>query len=296
MVLSIIIPHYNDPALLEKLLMSIEFNDSTEVIVVDDHSNEQIEQFNLLKKRFNKVNFLVNDKDKKGAGSARNKGLEASKAKWILFADSDDFFIKGYFQIVCEYLDSLYEIVFFKPTSVELGTNIPSNRHLMYQELVEEAVNDDDIDFTNLRLNFVSPCSKLIKRDFITSHQLRFENVIAGNDVMFSIKANFKAEKIAISNNVIYCITKSPGTLTQNNSKIIFYTRLGVFIRMYHYLQTILPKSKFLSLNLYGSKYLRRAIKNKYSIKDIFKVYFILKKNKIPVLHKGIFLNYHKRN
>ena len=40
MILSIIIPHKNSSALLERLLMSIPSNDEFEVIVVDDNSKK----------------------------------------------------------------------------------------------------------------------------------------------------------------------------------------------------------------------------------------------------------------
>ena len=44
MILSIIIPHKNSSALLERLLMSIPSNDEFEVIVVDDNSKTLIPQ------------------------------------------------------------------------------------------------------------------------------------------------------------------------------------------------------------------------------------------------------------
>lgn len=48
MILSIIIPHKNSSALLERLLMSIPSNDEFEVIVVDDNS-KKCEKENLCK-------------------------------------------------------------------------------------------------------------------------------------------------------------------------------------------------------------------------------------------------------
>lgn len=48
MILSIIIPHKNSSALLERLLMSIPSNDEFEVIVVDDNS-KKCEKENLRK-------------------------------------------------------------------------------------------------------------------------------------------------------------------------------------------------------------------------------------------------------
>src|SRR5690606_29417331 len=94
---SIIIPHYNSTELLEKLISTIPEISSIQTIVVDDHSNEfhknrlmEIEQAN----KNRNILFLTNDLDKKNAGSSRNKGLKHAKGKWVLFADSDDYFVE----------------------------------------------------------------------------------------------------------------------------------------------------------------------------------------------------------
>ena len=87
---SFIIPHKNVPELLKKLLDSIPVRDDTEVIVVDDHSDPSIVDFvNFpgLKRRNTKCIFLD---ESRGAGYARNVGIDNASGKWLLFADSDD--------------------------------------------------------------------------------------------------------------------------------------------------------------------------------------------------------------
>ena len=44
--LTIIIPHHNIPDLLRKLLASIPKRNSIQIIVVDDHSTEYVDQLN----------------------------------------------------------------------------------------------------------------------------------------------------------------------------------------------------------------------------------------------------------
>ena len=67
MKFSLIIPHHGDDRLLDRLLKSIPDRDDLETIVIRD------------------------DKAK-GAGWARNKGLEHAVGEYVLFADSDDYF------------------------------------------------------------------------------------------------------------------------------------------------------------------------------------------------------------
>lgn len=86
---SIIIPNYNKAKYIKKCLESI-FNQNIEkekyeVIVIDDGSNDEslmiIEEYPV--KLFHT--------DRKGAGGARNVGIDNSNGEYIIFIDSDDY-------------------------------------------------------------------------------------------------------------------------------------------------------------------------------------------------------------
>lgn len=86
---SIIIPNYNKEKYINECLESI-FNqdidtDKYEVIVVDDGSNDN--SIDIIKKYPVKLFHT----QRKGAGGARNLGIEKAEGKYILFLDSDDF-------------------------------------------------------------------------------------------------------------------------------------------------------------------------------------------------------------
>ena len=55
--LSIIIPHYNNSDGLRRLLASIPSDPNIEVIVIDDHSNNQIELINSWKQEYSNRNI-----------------------------------------------------------------------------------------------------------------------------------------------------------------------------------------------------------------------------------------------
>lgn len=78
---SIIIPHKNVPLLLKKLLDSIPLREDTEVIVVDDHSDSSVvdfEHFPGIDRNNTKCIFLD---ESHGAGYARNIGIDNAKGK-----------------------------------------------------------------------------------------------------------------------------------------------------------------------------------------------------------------------
>ena len=93
-IFSVIIPHHEIPALLQRCLDSIPDVPEVQVIVVDDNSSEQkvdFEQFPGLGRKYTQCIF---DKEGGGAGHARNIGMKHADGKWLVFADADDFFIE----------------------------------------------------------------------------------------------------------------------------------------------------------------------------------------------------------
>ena len=84
--IAVIIPHYNDVDRLEFCLSELMRNDTTgaEILVVDNNSPNPP---NRLHAMFPQVRFLC--EPEKGAGPARNHGVNASSAPLLLFIDAD---------------------------------------------------------------------------------------------------------------------------------------------------------------------------------------------------------------
>jgi glycosyltransferase involved in cell wall biosynthesis len=86
--ISIIVPAYNAEAIIEKCLKAIyqeSKNFNSEIIVIDDHSNDKtceiVEKFKSTK--------LVKLKENKGVGHARNLGARIARHKILCYIDSD---------------------------------------------------------------------------------------------------------------------------------------------------------------------------------------------------------------
>src|SRR5699024_11613298 len=117
--LTIIITHYNSTKLLSTLIETIPNNSAIQVIVIDDNSNEFCQ--NKLNKLILKENVELysNYSGVKGAGVCRNIGIKKAIGNWILFADSDDFFIDDFYSIVKQYFNSSNDVIYFVPTRSE---------------------------------------------------------------------------------------------------------------------------------------------------------------------------------
>jgi glycosyltransferase involved in cell wall biosynthesis len=242
MNLSIIIPHYNRSSLLEILLKSIPKNHDIQTIVVDDKSDLfHLEVIKQLKKKYN-FEFYKNG-GIKGPGECRNIGLEKSKGKWILFADSDDYFFDGFYEKINRYFDTINDVVFFSPTSLFMDTGRKADRHLPIQKIIQNYLKDKSRKSELfLRYNFIAGWSKMIKKEFLINHNLKFDKTIGSEDVMLSTKIGHFMRHFEVSNDVIYCITVSYGSNSRILSENLFDLRLNSRVSRINFLNKNLSK------------------------------------------------------
>jgi len=260
--LSIIIPHYNSPDRLRLLLETIPDNENIETIVIDDNSTSEMEKYNDLVDTYRDVLFLKTPKTKKGAGASRNIGLERAQGKWILFADSDDLFAENMYSKINSYFKSESDVIFFKPTSLDIKTSEKSDRHKEYEELIVNYQNNKNLqNETKLRYEFWVPWSKMISRDLIIDNDISFDEILASNDVMFSTNVGYYMETFEVSEEVIYCVTEDSGSLTKRQDNDIFLARFNAYLDYCVFIKDRLPKEQLQYLNLHGgTRYIVNAI------------------------------------
>lgn len=219
-LLSIIIPHYNSPEKLERLLDSIPQREEIEVIVSDDCSTRDIEK---LRETVKKYPFacLVEAKINTGAGGARNRGLDVATGKWILFADADDYFSNDMWSLVSKYFDIEEDVVLFPPTSVLEGTDTLADRHLVSEKIVRDFKEvHDEKSILTVKFMMVLNLSRMIRRSLINDNEIRFdESMRYFEDALFAMNTGVCANGFAAADDVIYIITKDKDTETYNTSE-----------------------------------------------------------------------------
>ena len=292
-LISVIIPHYNSVKTLLKAAASAKVNNCVEVIVVDDKSDLSPEEFEKLETYFagRGVTFLHNATDKKGAGVCRNIGLDHARGEWLLFVDSDDYLRRGWYETVLPCTSADADIVYFPPTSRNLSTGGASTRHVMYKELVEQYLkNGSSKNETELKYGFCTPWSKLFRRSLPVKHQIRFDETIVSNDIMFVTKCAYYAEKISADPHVIYCVTRMGATLTSKKSEENFWVRIDVLADRYQFLKQNLTAQEFKNTHIGQYVFGQAAvvIENGWGMAGLKKLLRVYRENGMKMTKAGL--------
>lgn len=181
-LISVIIPVYNLENYINKCLSSVgnQTFENIEIIVIDDGStdnsklviNEHVVQDNRI---------IYIEKENRGVSSARNKGIEVAKGKYITFVDGDDY-INPFMleELISKAEKDLLNLVlcFHSSTSVDFlkieDNTITAEEYIKY--ILEGKVPR-------------TACGILYKLEIIKNNNLYFDNDLHyGEDMLFTIK------------------------------------------------------------------------------------------------------------
>lgn len=228
---TVIIPHKNVPDLLQRCLDSLPKRDDLQVIVVDDNSDPKkvdFDHFPGLNRKNTKVFF---DKSGKGAGRARNIGLDnVEDTKWLFFADSDDFYNPILTEKMDQYLDSDADIIYFCVDSVDSDTLEPSIRKRIYNGHFSDAIKAGNEN--GLRCKLTVPWGKFIRYEIPKQSHYRFTEIPASNDAYFSLLCAFDAKKVLTDLDEVYTVTERKNSITSKPSFVNWKARFDEMKRV----------------------------------------------------------------
>ena len=211
--ISVIIPVYNVENYIERCLNSIinQTLKDIEIICINDGSTDN--SLNILTDYANKDNRItIITQNNQGAGSARNRGLNISKGKYIYFIDGDDFIeintLKKLYNIAEE---KSCDLIIFKTHNFYDETNIyfddeyhsmnfltPFENTLFHYSQLEGDLSAIDVTLY----------TKLYKRDLVSN--LRFREGVIFEDNLFTFEYIFNTEQIFFYNKTLHhrCVRK----------------------------------------------------------------------------------------
>lgn len=226
---TIIIPHHNIPALLERLVTSIPKRSDIQIIVVDDCScKESFSQLSKLLQSFPEIE-LYSTGINGGGGKARNVGLKYAKGKYVIFADADDFFTPEFSEILSAYQNTEeFDIIYFSNTSVDSDTLQPSNRNNQLSSFFKMANKDSERALLAFRFIFGEPWCKIVKRELIEMNGIRFDETPIHNDTKYSYLVGYYGNRIKLDDRIGYCITSRSESVSKqiSNEKLLIRTKI----------------------------------------------------------------------
>lgn len=209
-LLSIIIPVYNGEKYIKECLESInkKNNDNIEVLVIDDGSTDNTQN---ICKKYNNIKYYRNKNH--GVSYSRNYGIKHANGKYLMFVDSDDMLIDGWYNKIRPILlKSKSEIIYLSQFAL--------NKKIGKIEVIESIIGYCK---TNIPFNMSSACSKIYNTDYIKSNNIKFpEKIINGEDLLFNIRALINTDKFSFNSISVYKYRLNYFSVTHNYNPYFF--------------------------------------------------------------------------
>lgn len=160
-LVSVVVPTYNRPDYLERLLLSLNGNEEYiyEVIIVDDNSTNSSEYTKVIEKFSKKYNIVyIRNSENKGAPYCRNIGIDIAKMEYLALTDDDDEWLPGKLRLQMEKMKANIGLVYTWAKAVD------DDRREIY---VYNSNYSGKILYKLLEENFIPSSSVLVRKEAI---------------------------------------------------------------------------------------------------------------------------------
>ncbi|MCQ2070095.1 MAG: glycosyltransferase [archaeon] len=198
-LLSVLVPVYNSHDYLEESLNSILTQGivDMEIICIDDSSTD--DSLDILRRYADKdPRIRIISQEHKGAGAARNRGIEEAKGRYIHFMDSDDWLEKGAYTLILGLMErSGVDVCVFQRFHYDsvTGNNTVHRRAFTLDNYISN-IDTDPLFFIR---SPVVPWNKIIRKTLIDEHRLRYDELVCANDRTFYFSLIRNAKSIMIN-------------------------------------------------------------------------------------------------
>lgn len=267
-LLSIVIPFYNVEEYIEECLVSVieQITDEVEIVLVNDGSTDDSMSI-VTRITLNIENIKIYSQNNQGVSSARNKGIENSIGKYILFIDSDDSIESGSLKCLIQVIkNSDFDLISFEMNRV-VNNNVLQKEYEIPE--VTEGMSEEVISSFVLKNDYIpwAPFQSVYSKKFINDNGIRFDkDRIMAEDADFYFQIISKGAMMKfIDLKLVKYIVSRPGSATSTinfkklEDQVIVFTRWRDFFN---------NRTKGDSICIYLDKKIKRMI---LSIRNINK-------------------------
>lgn len=242
--ISVIIPVYNVKEYVTTAVNSILEQDlqNFEVILINDGSTDG--SGDIIKREYSDLsNIKIIDQANQGLSKARNTGLMAAEGEYVLYLDSDDYFVKNSFSKIIKKIEgSNAELLFFGGNKIQCnGDGGPDT--IEHYGPTSNIVFDDGIEaYTYMRSRheyYTGVWLQLIKRDVLIKNKIGFQNGIIHEDHLYTFSVLMHAKKTVISDLNVYNYRIRKDSITTGS--ISMEKRFEGFAKTVHLMKEVVP-------------------------------------------------------
>ena len=222
---SVILPVYNVENYIAQCLESLlsQSLKDFEIICINDGSiDNSLAILNQYKNRDSRI--IVKSQNNKGAGAARNLGMQFAKGKYLIFLDADDFFEQEMLEKNVEVLEKdNSDVAVFISRSYDHQTGEFAKRHKSIREKICPAhspFSPHEIPKHIFNVFQIAPWNKMFRHSFLKENNIQFQEIQRANDVAFVLQALALANRISVIKETFVNYRINTGTsLQQTNDK-----------------------------------------------------------------------------
>lgn len=241
MSISIVIPAFNSERYIAQCVESVylNVNDEIEVIVIDDGSYDRTSEI-LVSLKLKYKGLIVIKQNNSGVTAARRVGVQNASYNWIMFIDSDDTLVEGYYDLISRDIKEYgerYQIYIYE-------MKYKSGDKVMYFD--DEELHRDTIIERYIKSEIYSgPVGKIFDKRLFDGYVLDIpRNIFRGEDFLMNLALASKSKLIKIRNVPIYEYRIHDASVTSNYSFDYEYEKEYLEYLDFYVLKNKIPISK----------------------------------------------------
>lgn len=216
---SIVIPHFNSPESLKRMLGSIPERDDIQIIVVDDGSTDDVkEKISVLTHKNLTIEYLP---ENHGGGYARNVGFSKVEGKWFIGCDADDFFSEGAFDVLDRYKNYDIDYLCYCIKILDEKKLQEKNESCAANDSVQSYISKQNRKTLNyFKYKNFEPWNKMISVDFMKKNKIIWENCRVNIDVLFGLQIGLFGKNFIAIPDVLYNIVHVANSIVRKKRSI----------------------------------------------------------------------------
>ena len=219
---SVIIPVYNVEEYLRQCLDSVvnQTLGDIEIICVDDGSTDgSLAIINEYAAHDGRIKVISHGRT--NAGAARNEAMDVALGEYLGFVDADDFCDANLFETAYNQAkDDDADIVSFRFKHYDSSAGRFEAEHFFPKAIVELDRPFSPKSLGDLAMAPLThgPWARIVRREFVKSEGIRFQEVERMNDVYFCCIATAAAQRLSIVDKALYFYRRGHGGNLQSNN------------------------------------------------------------------------------